>query len=145
MYRISKAETGKKIRKLMNHYGISVREVQEEMGLESPQAVYKWLNAKTIPSTENLLILARLFHVSIEELIVLESESEEKEEDDWERKHPDIFMAYKVWGKESVRQMDSQRLEHFIEDLMEERIRTASERSVDNEEEKSKKMKSGEP
>ena len=57
MYRISKVETGRRLRKLMNWHGVTVREVQEEMELESPQAIYKWLNGRALPSLENLLIL----------------------------------------------------------------------------------------
>lgn len=44
MYRISKIETGKRIRRLLRECGVTVRDVQEEMELESPQAIYKWLN-----------------------------------------------------------------------------------------------------
>ncbi len=51
MYRISKVETGNRIRKLMRERGISVREIQDEMELESPQSVYKWLNGKSVPTT----------------------------------------------------------------------------------------------
>ena len=126
MCRISKVETGKKIRRLMNDHGVTVREVQEEMELESPQAVYKWLNGKAIPSTENLLILGRLLNVPMEDMIVLEPETMDVErKNEWDKKHPPIFMAHKLWVGNPVRRVDSRRFEHFIEDIRQERVRVA--------------------
>lgn len=72
MRRISKAETGKRIRKLLVESGITVREVQEAMELESPQAVYKWLNGKALPSTENLLMLSEMLRIPMEQILVLD-------------------------------------------------------------------------
>ncbi len=72
MRRISKAETGKRIRKLLVESGITVREVQEAMELESPQAVYKWLNGKALPSTENLLTLSEMLQIPMEHILVLD-------------------------------------------------------------------------
>mgnify|MGYP001084677116 CR=1 FL=1 len=69
MRRISKAETGKRIRKLLVESGITVREVQEAMELESPQAVYKWLNGKALPSTENLLTLSEMLQIPMEHIL----------------------------------------------------------------------------
>ena len=68
MYRISKVETGRRLRKLLDWHGVTVREIQEEMGLESPQAIYKWLNGRALPSIENLLILGRLLNVPMEDI-----------------------------------------------------------------------------
>ena len=67
---ISTKETGKRIRKLLADGGISVREVQERMGLESSQAVYKWLHGKSLPTLENTLLLSRMLGVNMEELLV---------------------------------------------------------------------------
>lgn len=126
MYRISKVETGKKIRKLMNRYGVTVREVQEEMELESPQAVYKWLNGRAIPSTENLLILGKLLNVAMEDMIVLEQDRMEKDhKEEWDKKHPPVFMAYKMPIEEPVREVDSRRYAHFLEDIAQERAMAA--------------------
>lgn len=128
MYRISKIETGRRIRRMMAENGVTVREVQEEMGLESPQAVYKWLNARAMPSTENLLILAKLLRVPMEELIVLEPENEFESErkQEWQKDHPPVFMAYRFWETNPVRKADAERLSLFIEDLAQERLRAIS-------------------
>lgn len=42
--------------------------VSESVGI-SRQAVSKWENGKSEPSTSNLILLAKLFHVSIEDLL----------------------------------------------------------------------------
>ena len=95
MYRVSKKETGKQIRKLMKANGVTVREIQEEMDLESPQAVYKWLNGRSLPSTENLLFLAKLLRVPMEEMLVLESQCayERERELQWTKDHPPVFLT----------------------------------------------------
>ncbi len=126
MYRISKEETGKRIRKLMMESGITVREIQEEMELESPQAVYKWLNGRAVPSTENMVILSQLLHVSIESMIVLEkSAAQDERKKAWDEKHPKVFIDYMAWKDEAVRTLDKIRLGHFFEELVMDRARTA--------------------
>lgn len=128
MYRISKSETGKRLRRLMGEYGLTVREVQEEMELESPQAVYKWLQGKTMPSIENLLVLAKLLHLPMEELLVLEDENEydAAKRIEWEKNHPPLFFAYQFYETDPVRRADAKRLSLLIEDMAQERLRIIS-------------------
>lgn len=57
---IQQEETGAQIRKLMMKNGYTVRDVQGAMGFENPQAVYKWISGKSLPSLDNFLILSRL-------------------------------------------------------------------------------------
>ena len=59
----------KKIKSLRKESGFSVRDIQEIFGFEFPQAIYAWETGKNAPSLDNLLVLSRLFKVSIEELI----------------------------------------------------------------------------
>lgn len=61
--------TGNKIRLLRKQNGFSVHELQGVFGFEFPQAIYAWETGKNAPSLDNLLVLSRLFKVSIEELI----------------------------------------------------------------------------
>lgn len=128
MYRISNEETGKRIRRLLREYGVTVREIQEEIGLESPQAIYKWLNGRSLPSTENLLILAKLLHLPMEELIVLEKENEYETEqrNEWEKNHPPMLMGYRLWQNSPIHKADAERLSLFIEDLAQERLRSVT-------------------
>ena len=126
MYRISKVETGRRLRKLMNWHGVTVREVQEEMELESPQAIYKWLNGRALPSLENLLILGRLLNVSMEDMLVAEQTSVGKERKKlWDEKHPPAFMSYKMQVREPAREVDERRFIQYLDFFDQDRMRTA--------------------
>lgn len=62
--------TGNKIKSLRKECGFSVRDIQDVFGFEYPQAVYAWEQGKNVPTIDNLLVLARLFEVSIEEIVI---------------------------------------------------------------------------
>lgn len=66
--------TGENIHRLRLERGLTVRDIQEYMGFEMPQAVYKWQRGDSIPSTDNLMALAKLFGVPIEEVLVVRRE-----------------------------------------------------------------------
>ena len=71
---IQQEETGAQIRKLMMKNGYTVRDVQGAMGFENPQAIYKWISGKSLPSLDNFLILSRLLHASIEDILVVDGD-----------------------------------------------------------------------
>lgn len=54
--------------------GYTVRDVQRLMGFNNPQAIYKWLSGKSLPSIDNFVILSRLLHTSIDNLLVVDGE-----------------------------------------------------------------------
>ena len=62
--------TGTHIKELMVARDISVQDVQEAMGLASPQAVYRWLRGSNMPSVDNLYALSRYLDISMEDVIV---------------------------------------------------------------------------
>ena len=66
---IQQKETGKRIKELLHHNGYTVKDIQEIMGFENPQAVYKWLSGKSLPSLDNFLILSKVLHTNIEEIL----------------------------------------------------------------------------
>lgn len=67
-------KTGSRIKELISDNGYSVRDIQEFMGFDNPQAVYKWLKGKSMPSLDNLLILSKVLHTSIEDILVYTGE-----------------------------------------------------------------------
>jgi transcriptional regulator with XRE-family HTH domain len=110
----------------MNWHGVTVREVQEEMELESPQAIYKWLNGRALPSLENLLILGRLLNVSMEDMLVAEQTSVGKERIKlWDEKHPPAFMSYKMQVREPAREVDERRFIQYLDFFDQDRMRAA--------------------
>ena len=52
----------------------SNREIQGAFGFESPQAIYKWIAGKSLPSLDNFIILSRLLHTSIENILVIDGD-----------------------------------------------------------------------
>lgn len=71
---IEQEATGKRIKSLMKERGFKVRQVQEAMGFENPQAVYKWLSGKSLPSLDSLVILCCLLGVRMDEILVIDGD-----------------------------------------------------------------------
>ena len=67
-------ETGRQIKKLLVENGYTVKDVQNAMGFENPQAVYKWISGRSLPSLDNFVILSRLLHTSIEDILVVDED-----------------------------------------------------------------------
>ena len=55
-------------RRIENH--LTVRDLQNVFGFSSPQAVYGWIRAKSVPSVDNLVVLASVLHTTLDDLIV---------------------------------------------------------------------------
>ena len=72
---IQQKETGRQIKRLLSEHGYTVKDVQTVMGFENPQAVYKWISGKSLPSLDNFIILSRLLHTSIEDILVIDGDS----------------------------------------------------------------------
>jgi len=67
---INMAATGANIVSLRKRAGISVQDLQRIFGFTSPQAIYKWQRGTSLPTLDNIVVLARVFGVSIEEILV---------------------------------------------------------------------------
>ncbi|MBE5948445.1 MAG: helix-turn-helix transcriptional regulator [Lachnospiraceae bacterium] len=68
---IDAVKTGERINKLRMAKKLSVRDLQGVFGFTTPQAIYKWQRGEALPSVDNLVVLARVFEVSIEEILVV--------------------------------------------------------------------------
>ena len=66
--------TGRNIQRLRRNAGVTVRELQAYFGFEYPQAIYKWQHGECLPSVDNLLALARVLRVKMEDLLVYEDQ-----------------------------------------------------------------------
>ena len=71
---IRQEETGNRIKRLLKKNGYTVKDVQTAMGFENPQAIYKWLAGKTLPSLDNLIILSRILHSTMEDILVVDGD-----------------------------------------------------------------------
>ena len=71
---IRQRETGKQIKRFILENGYTVKDIQGAMGFENPQAIYKWMSGKSLPSLDNFIILSRLLHTSIENILVIDGD-----------------------------------------------------------------------
>ena len=71
---IQPVETGKRIKQLLSEQNYTIREIQGAFGFENPQAIYKWIAGKSLPSLDNFIILSRLLHTSIENILVIDGD-----------------------------------------------------------------------
>lgn len=67
-------ETGNHIKQLLKTSGYTVKDIQSAMGFETPQAIYKWMSGKSLPSLDNLLILSKILHSSMEDILVVDGD-----------------------------------------------------------------------
>ena len=63
--------TGMNIGILMKMNGISAADVADRMGFSSRNAVYKWIKGESLPTLDNIVILAELLDVTVEEILVI--------------------------------------------------------------------------
>ena len=66
---IDKKKTGINLRLLMDKRGLTVKDIQQYLGLGSVQSVYHWLNGISMPTVDNLYALSYLLQVPVDNLI----------------------------------------------------------------------------
>ncbi len=64
--------TGQNIAKLRNAAGMTVRDLQDVFGFANPQSIYKWQNGICLPTLDNMVILAAVLQVGVDEIIVFQ-------------------------------------------------------------------------
>ncbi|MGM9601594.1 MAG: helix-turn-helix domain-containing protein [Faecousia sp.] len=67
---INLALTGANITNLRKAAGLTVTDLQKAFGFNSPQTIYKWQNGTALPTVDNLLALATLLHVRIDDILI---------------------------------------------------------------------------
>lgn len=78
---------------LRREHGYSQEDLAARLGV-SRQAVSKWERAESSPDTDNLIALARLYGVSLDEMLLRSANPEESEE---AREQREIFEAADAW------------------------------------------------
>ena len=69
--------TGENIVKLRKDAGLSVRDIQNACGFGTPQAVYKWQQGLALPTVDNLVVLAAVFGVTMDEIVVIDADAKQ--------------------------------------------------------------------
>ena len=71
---IDMAATGINITRLRINAGITVRDLQDIFGFNTPQAIYKWQRGTALPTVDNLVVLAAVFGVRIDDILVFQGD-----------------------------------------------------------------------
>ena len=68
--------TGRNIDRLRIEAGLSVRDMQTVFGFATPQAIYKWIRGASLPTIDNLVILAAILGVTLDEIVAVDTFAE---------------------------------------------------------------------
>ena len=68
---IDLAGTGRNIAVLRKRAGLTVADLQDVFGFATPQAIYKWQRGISLPTIDNLVVLAEVFGVTMDDIIVV--------------------------------------------------------------------------
>ena len=66
---IDMAATGAAIRKKMDDAGKTTGDIQNACGLTTKNAIYKWLNGICMPTIDNMVIIAHVCGVRIDDIV----------------------------------------------------------------------------
>ena len=67
--------TGRNITMLRQAAGLTVRDLQTIFGFATPQAIYKWQHGTAMPTIDNLVVLAMVFGVTMDDIIVVDTDA----------------------------------------------------------------------
>lgn len=70
---IDMVKTGQNIGKLRKQAGLSVRDLQDVFGFATPQAIYKWQQGAALPTIDNLVVLAAVLQVRLDDILVTDT------------------------------------------------------------------------
>ena len=71
---INMVATGRNIMRLREKAGLSVKNLAEIFGFAAPQAVYKWQHGTAMPTIDNLVVLAAVFEVTVDQILVVDTD-----------------------------------------------------------------------
>lgn len=63
--------TGNNIKNIIKSKGFKIPDVQARCGFNTPQAIFKWMRGDAVPTIDNLIILADMFDVTIDKIIIV--------------------------------------------------------------------------
>ena len=71
---INMTATGKNIMRLRKNTGMTVKDLRDVFGFTTPQAIYKWQRGTAMPTLDNMVALAAVFGVTIDEILVFQDQ-----------------------------------------------------------------------
>lgn len=78
---IDVAATAANIKACRIRAGYSVREIQNIFNFSSPEAVYAWEKGKYLPTIDNMIVIASVYGVTIDQIVITDTVEVEIETD----------------------------------------------------------------
>ena len=75
---INMIRTGQNIHRLRKQAGLTVRNLQDIFGFATPQAIYKWQQVGALPTIDNLVVLASVLQVRLDDILAIDETSQKK-------------------------------------------------------------------
>ena len=69
---IDMTATGINITRMRIAAGLTVKDVQDVFGFATPQAIYKWQRGAALPTVDNLVVLAAVFGVKVDDILIFQ-------------------------------------------------------------------------
>ena len=69
---IDMTATGINITRMRINAGLTVKDLQDIFGFSTPQAIYKWQRGTALPTVDNLVVLATVFGVKIDDIWIFQ-------------------------------------------------------------------------
>ena len=70
MPQIDMTATGANIKRIAADKGMNAKDIQAVFGFGTPQTVFKWFRGVTIPTIDNMVILAKVFDTTIDAIVI---------------------------------------------------------------------------
>jgi transcriptional regulator with XRE-family HTH domain len=67
---INMEATCKRLDELRLERNLSVKDIQNHFGFSTPQSVYKWMGGNSLPTIDNLVILADLYQCKVDDMLI---------------------------------------------------------------------------
>ena len=67
---VDMSATGRNIVRLRKQAGLTVRDLQDVFGFSNPQAIYKWQRGQAMPTLDNLVVLAAVLGVGLDDIVI---------------------------------------------------------------------------
>lgn len=75
---IDMIRTGQNIHRLRKQAGLTVRNLQDVFGFATPQAIYKWQQGVALPTIDNLVVLAFVLQVGLDDILAIDETKQKK-------------------------------------------------------------------
>lgn len=76
MVSVNREETGKNIKRLMKQNKVTTFDIMSYLKLTSATSIYSWTQGRIMPSADNLVRLADLFHCGVDDILIVERNME---------------------------------------------------------------------